>query len=414
MKNFVWLLKLLTITLSFLFLFSFVAVEPVYSRGGGGSGCFGGETSILTPEGSKAIEQLHPGDRIISYNFSTHHQEEGTIGNIEIISSPDYYLINHQTKVTGTHPFYLQTTKGIRLSEVQNLRQGNRSINSGNGSIVISSIEHIPQPISVYNLISINPNHNFYADGFLVHNKGSSGGGGGFLRVGRTGGEPATIKEKTLTGFIEALIILFVGLSVFAYWRQIYNFIRFFGTKFTEDSELIKFATNINANFKNKYSIWYQKDDRVWQMILPQSELEESKYQDRISKAELVERVSTLFFQYQHDWTVKDFESMTEYILEPFYSRQKQIFQENFGNDFDIVYDCKLFNVIPIEFETNEKESIFRVQINAEMINFTLSIAGYILSGESYLRSFSEYWDIGLGSDNNWYLIKISQINIQN
>jgi hypothetical protein len=412
MKNFVWLLKLLTITLSFLFLFSFLLVEPVYSRGGGG-GCFGGETSILTPEGSKAIEQLHPGDRIISYNFSTHHQEEGTIGNIEIIFSPDYYLINHQTKVTGTHPFYLQTTKGIRLTEVQNLNQGDRLINSENSSIVISSIEHIPQPISVYNLISINPNHNFYADGFLVHNKGSGGSGRGFLR-GTSNSEPATINEKTLTGFIEALIILVVGLSVFAYWRQIYNFIRFSGKKFTDDPELIKFATNINANFKNKYSIWYQKDDRVWQMISPQSELEELEYQNRISKAELVERVSSLFFRYQHDWTVKDFESITEYILEPFYSRQQQIFKESFGNGFDIVYDCKLSDLIPIEFENKEKECVFRIQINAEMINFTLSVAGYILSGESYLRSFSEYWDIGLGSDNNWYLIKISQINIQN
>jgi hypothetical protein len=411
MKNFVWLLKLLTITLSFLFLFSFLLVEPVYSRGGGG-GCFGGETSILIPEGSKAIEQLHPGDRIISYNFSTHHQEEGTIGNIEIIFSPDYYLINHQTKVTGTHPFYLQTTKGIRLTEVQNLNQGDRLIASENILITISSIEHIPQPISVYNLISINPNHNFYADGFLVHNKGSGGSGSGFLR-GTSNSETATINEKTLTGFIEALIILVVGLSVFAYWRQIYNFIRFSGKKFTDDPELIKFATNINANFKNKYSIWYQKDDRVWQMISPQSELEELEYQNRISKAELVERVSSLFFRYQHDWTVKDFESITEYILEPFYSRQQQIFKESFGNGFDIVYDCKLSDLIPIEFENKEKECIFRIQINAEMINFTLSVAGYILSGESYLRSFSEYWDIGLNSENNWYLIKISQINIQ-
>ena len=142
MKNFVWLLKLLTITLSFLFCFSFLAVEPVYSRGGGGGGgCFSSETSILTPDGSKSIEQLHSGDRIINYNFSTHHQEPGIIGNIKIISSPDYYLINHQTRVTGTHPFYVQTSKGIKLTKVQNLKQGDRLINQENLLITISTIE---------------------------------------------------------------------------------------------------------------------------------------------------------------------------------------------------------------------------------------------------------------------------------
>ena len=54
--------------------------------------------------------------RVISYNFSTYGQDKGTISKIEIIDLPDYYLINDRTKVTGTHPFYIEISEGIKLS----------------------------------------------------------------------------------------------------------------------------------------------------------------------------------------------------------------------------------------------------------------------------------------------------------
>lgn len=98
------------------------------------------------------------------------------------------------------------------------------------------------------------------------------------------------------------------------------------------------FATKINPDFKNKYSVWYFKDDQIWQEIPPQPELAETQYQHIISKTELIKQVSNLFFQYQHDWTFKDFQSMTSYVLEPFYSQQKQIFKQNIINNFDIIY----------------------------------------------------------------------------
>ena len=413
MKKRFWLLKLLTITLSFLLLVSFLTVEPAYSRGGGGGGggCFSRETSILTSEGSKKIEQLQSGDRVINYNFSTHHQEQGTISKIQVLNSPDYYLINHQIKVTGTHPFYVQTKSGIKLTEVQNLHLGDRLINQDNFLSSISSIQHIYQPILVYNLISINPHHNFYADGFLVHNKGGGGGGYYGFRGSGSGGGHATINKKTFPGFITALIIFVFGFSCLVYWQQIFNFIIFFNKKFTEDTELIKFATELNSNFKNKYSIWYSKDNQVWQEISPQNELDESKYQHLITKGQLVEQVANLFFQYQYDWTVKDFKSMTKYIQEPFYSQQKQILEKNLRNNFDVVYNCRLSQVVPLELEIEEERCFVRVQVNGEMINFQLSETGHILSGTFHPRSFSEYWDIRLTSEKKCYLINISQVN---
>lgn len=414
MKKLVWWFKLLSLTLIFLVCLSFWAIAPVYSRGGGGGGggCFGSGTLILTPEGDRAIEQLHPGDRVINYDFSTHQQEIGIVGDIEIISSPDYYLIDHHTQVTGTHPFYLKQGKKIKLTKVQSLKPGDRLLDRENSPITISSIEHIFEPISVYNLISVNPNNNFYADGFLVHNKGG-GGGGGTFGGGTGGGRSASLSDSAISGLFEAFIILFASLLTVAFWREIYNSILFLGKKFTDDPQLIEFATKINSKFKNKYSAKYLKDDQIWQAIVPPSELEESKYEHRASKTELVAGITHLFHRYQHDWMMKDFDSMTNYILEPFYSRQEQLFRDTCKENFDLIYDCKLSNITPVEFSEKEKEGecIFRVQINGEMVNFLLSTQGYVLSGESYPRPFSELWEMGLDAEQNWYLLDISQVS---
>ena len=381
--------------------------EPAYSRGGGGGGgCFAEGTLILTPEGNKQIQQLYSGDRVINYNFSTRSQDKGTIGKIEIIDSPDYYLINDLTKVTGTHPFYIKTSEGIKLTQVQDLHSGDRLIKPDNSLVTVDSIEHVYKSITVYNLISINPNHNFYADGFLVHNKGGGGGGGGY-GGGASGGQP-TITEKNFFGVLQALALLTAGLSSILYWQQIYNFITYTGKKFTEDDELIEYTKNINLNFQNKYSIWYAPDDQIWQQQPPQIELSATKYQHFISKAELIEKAKTLFIQYQQDWTNKDFQSMKQYIGDYFYGVQIEIFHQNYGKNFDIVYDCN-FQIIPLDIEVKADKYFFRVQINGEMINFKLSPDGYILSGEAYHRSFSEYWDLKFTSDKQCYLVNINQ-----
>ena len=388
---------------------SFVISEPAYSRGGGGGGgCFAEGTSILTLEGSKQIEQLHSGDRVINYNFSTDSQDSGTISQIEIINSPDYYLVNDRTKVTGTHPFYLKTSEGIKLIRVRDLHSGDRLIKQDSSLVTVNSIEHIYESITVYNLIFIDPNHNFYADGFLVHNKGGGGGGGGGYGAGGGGGQP-TVTEKNFIGFLQALALLTAGLSGILYWQQIYNFVAYTGKKFTEDDELIKYTKNINPCFQNKYSIWYVRDDQIWQQQPPQTELSEAKYQHFITKAELIEKAETLFIQYQQDWMNKDFQSMKQYIGDRFYAVQTKIFHRNYGQNFDIVYDCKLSAIIPLDVEIRADIYFFRVQINGEMINFKLSIDGYILNGAAYHRSFSEYWDIKLIPNQECYLVNINQ-----
>jgi Pretoxin HINT domain len=150
------LAKVLKICLVALLLIFYITA-PAYARGG----CFANGTKILTPNGDRRIEDLHKNDRIIGYNFNTHQTEEEDIGGVQVIKSPDYYIIDDKIKVTGTHPFYVQISTGLNLVEVKNLKLGDSILGEHNYSIAISKIEYVKEPVIVYNLLSVTPHHNF-------------------------------------------------------------------------------------------------------------------------------------------------------------------------------------------------------------------------------------------------------------
>ncbi|MGP1383834.1 MAG: polymorphic toxin-type HINT domain-containing protein [Thainema sp.] len=385
--------------------------DVAYARGG----CFSGDTQILTVNGYKSIEQLNQTDHILGFDFSNHQIKEEEIGEIQIFNSPDYYLINDRIKVTGTHPFYVQKNEKIELTEVQNLSIGDHLLGESNTRISISEIEHIQQPITVYNLLSVKPDHNFYADGVLVHNKGGGGGGSGGGGHGHVAGgadyEPVPLNAKTIPSLIKIFVVFIPLILPFGFLQEIYNFIRFRDSHFTEDEDLIEFARQVNILFRNRYSVRYFQDDQYWIMIPIASELDEEEYQDCISKSELIEKVHNLFIQYQNDWTNKNFEAMTKYIAQPFYQEQCDTFTKSFGNDFDIVYKPNVLDVAPLEYQQENDKAIFQIQINAEMINFDLSDEGYVLNGEPYSRSCTEFWTVGVDSEKNLELIYITQVD---
>lgn len=82
------------------------------------------------------------------------------------------------------------------------------------------------------------------------------------------------------------------------------------------------------------------------------------------------------------------------------------------GNNFDIIYGCNLSQVVPIDREFQEYPYLFRVQVKGEMINFKVSETGYILTGKSDSRCFSEYWDFELRFEKKLSLVNITQIKI--
>ncbi|NER78991.1 MAG: hypothetical protein F6K42_05310 [Leptolyngbya sp. SIO1D8] len=400
-------IRTIQIGLVSLLLVLFCFTGTAHARGG----CFGSGTPILTSEGYKPIENLSITDHLVGLNLSNGRTEVEDIGEIQVAQASDYYLINDTTQVTGSHPFYVQKADVLELTEVHNLKKGDHLIGENNTQIEISSIQHIKASLTIYNLINITPAHNFYANGILVHNKGGGGGSGGGSGGSAYGGAgTVTLNKKTVPGFMLSLLLLVLGSIPFAFLREIYNAIRFKNTLFTEDSDLIEFTTNINENFANAYSVRYAQDDEPWIKIRPSQEIAATEYQHFISRAELIDAAYQLFIKYQNDWAEKNFEGMLEYIDQPFYESQKKIFLNDFGDNFDIVYQPKLDAVVPLSCHQQGENYIFKFQINAELINFSLSPKGYVLSGEAYPRSFTEYWKIRIDSAKRCYLMDIDKL----
>ena len=86
----------------------------------------------------------------------------------------------------------------------------------------------------------MNPNHNFYANSILVHNKGgggTGGGGGDYYRGGNGNSSFTPINSKTLPKYILILVVLFAGLLPVIFCREIYNLTHLFNKEFTNDSD---------------------------------------------------------------------------------------------------------------------------------------------------------------------------------
>ena len=203
----------------------------------------------------------------------------------------------------------------------------------------------------------------------------------------------------------QVIIVWLKFLTVFLvifFWQQIYIFIYnsfiYTNKKFTEDRDLIEFINNIQPNFQNAYSLIYTKRDRLPEREEIQSEIQTINYEYLIDKDTLIEKIKQLFNQYQQDIVNKKFKAIREYTLEPFSFQQ---------NNFDIIYDVDLSKIIPIQFEMREELKRFLVQINGEAINFKISQKGYVISGQSTARAFTEYWDIALDANNKCYLVNI-------
>ena len=202
------------------------------------------------------------------------------------------------------------------------------------------------------------------------------------------------LNPKVILGLLQVLTII---VAIFS-WRQLYNFTVYGNKKFTQDEAIINFVTEIQPNFKNAYSLNYRQSDRILPLETTQLELASKEYQQQIETAILISKTRDLFASYIDNCRKKDFSSIRKCTLQPFSFQQSH---------FDLVYKYQIFKIIPLKFEMREELKRFVMQINGEIINFKLSPRGYITSGRSQLRSFTEYWDIALDADNKCYLVTI-------
>tara|TARA_R110002153_G_scaffold241_5_gene1201 strand:+ start:1392 stop:4613 length:3222 start_codon:yes stop_codon:yes gene_type:complete len=139
--------------------------------------CFVAGTEISLANGDiKNIEDILSGEEVITWNESTKTEEVGTVGKLKITEDVVMIIrltLNNSTVIETTehHPFYHRDGKNIGLIDACDLRAGMVVLTIGNTEAKIESVVKEEGLHTVYNLIDVSGNNNFYVNETLVHNK---------------------------------------------------------------------------------------------------------------------------------------------------------------------------------------------------------------------------------------------------
>jgi hypothetical protein len=216
-----------------------------------------------------------------------------------------------------------------------------------------------------------------------------------------------SLSPKISIGLLESLAAVVLLLLPAAFFSEISNFVRFNGKDFSDDVDLVKYTQEIVPNFTNRYSVKHHKLNGNWQTASLKPAIDSPDDRYLFDKLNLSENVCRLFAQYERDWTHKQFSAMEEYVVESFCCTQPNIFQENYGNNTDINYLLGTPEISVLQYDRAAESHFFLVQINAKIINFVVSKKGYVIAGQSFVRSFSEYWTFQVDRHNKWWLVTI-------
>jgi len=148
--------------------------ETPLSSGAEGGGCFLKGTSILTPEGERSIEELRPGDYVLTRaNRSDPTLVPARIWRITSQPSNEYITINGTLSMTSNHKLLVND----RWTSAGAISVGDTLVDSKGEPVSVESVLRKQVVQKVYN-IEIENQHTFFADGIYVHNQEKGGGEG--------------------------------------------------------------------------------------------------------------------------------------------------------------------------------------------------------------------------------------------
>ena len=143
------------------------------------NGCFVSRVRVNTPDGPRPIDELKPGDPVWSWDTET-----GALVTRAVLKTLRTHAqvvcrleIDDTTiaGVTPSHPFYDMDESAFmalrdlpRDATLARLQDGNLKTVSVSG---LHITEHPEPRIPVFNLEVGGPEHNYFAEGILVHNK---------------------------------------------------------------------------------------------------------------------------------------------------------------------------------------------------------------------------------------------------
>jgi hypothetical protein len=91
-------------------------------RAVGSCKCFVAGTKVKTPSGYRNIEDIRPGDRVLSYNETTKRLEVQTVAQTFIRKTDRIYTLVYDTgtklQTTATHPFYIEGKGWVKAADL--------------------------------------------------------------------------------------------------------------------------------------------------------------------------------------------------------------------------------------------------------------------------------------------------------
>jgi hypothetical protein len=135
--------------------------------------CFVAGTKITLPDGEyKNIEDVVVGEKVLTYNESTGETELGIVGDLKVHNVEDVIdLVFDDTisiTTTSEHPFFVKEKGWVTAKSLQ---EGDVCMKDDKTDITVISVTESVNLHTVYNLLSVSENHNFFANKILVHNK---------------------------------------------------------------------------------------------------------------------------------------------------------------------------------------------------------------------------------------------------
>ena len=133
--------------------------------------CFPAGTRILTDNGYyKSIEDIVEGDKLRTFNIDTKEFESGIVGSLQSSVQNKLFSIETNTgnfiKSTPGHMFF--TAGGWKIAA--RLVVGDKLLNSIGEEVEIISISESTGEFTVYHILNVKDNYNYFAEDLLVHN----------------------------------------------------------------------------------------------------------------------------------------------------------------------------------------------------------------------------------------------------
>lgn len=159
------------------------------SHGSHSSCCFPAGTKIRMPDNSeKDIQDVNIGEEVLCFDTNESGKAQALVKELENPTREGVYNINSGLlKLTNEHPIYTKKKSGkigwasvepeesaedCPELEIMKLEVGDFIFNESDEWIEVKSLDFEEGEIKTYNLKKVENFNNFYANGFLVHNKG--------------------------------------------------------------------------------------------------------------------------------------------------------------------------------------------------------------------------------------------------